>query len=866
MGASLPEGDSTERARTDLWVRVLDDIVSEHADLDRTLALVARRVGEGFDAATGIFFVGPDGALRLRAAWDADPARIADVRAMLESFPASAELGAMATVVRERRPVLVDGDAVSVRAPYQEFTAEHQMVGTVLIPLLGDEDDVIGVLAVGRFGAGRRPFDSVETEELDGLALVAAQLVRLVLLVDRRRMADVALAGMTEAVVAIDASGVVTFWNSGAEHLYGHPASEVLGRHAESILAGTQVGAPGDPLDPRVVADSLGGSGTWVGRISHRRSDGSPIWVDSVVTTLIDSEGRPGVVVVNRDVTGEIQADAEVRRQQALAQAALDSSPMGVGVFDETGIVIASSRVWDERLGPECGMGASGSSVMARFGTDDETRDRLLRSFEAVVSGDQPRANADCDVETKNGRRTFSIHMAAVAGIGATVSIADVTDRAARERELSYSATHDRITRLPNRSFLLDRATHALNRASRQRGRVGLLFCDLDGFKVLNDRFGHGTGDDVLELFARRLVESCRGTDTVARIGGDEFAILIEDSVDDATVGQIAARVTTMAEVPLSVPAGDLPVTASVGAVVVQPDPDRLYVESDVTAFLDQADAAMYEAKRLGKNRWVMFDQALRQRQENRGVLVGDLVRGTRSGEFRLQFQPQFDPTGRVGGAASLLRWEHPEHGMVEPLGLLAEEGNLPLAVGDWLLGQVAATVQAWEPSLPEGFRAGVALSRSQWLDRHTADVLLDWLSRTGVRPERLRVVIGQDSLAADLDHSAATTQRLLDSGVDVAVGEFGTGSLSLLDIARLRVSSVILSRRVVRDLGRVPGAESLLHAMVTMHRRMGWRTVVTGVESADQLERVRDVHPALVQGFLLGPPVPADEFASRWL
>lgn len=846
-----------------LWPHLLDDLVAVGDNLDQVLESLARRIGETFSAAGGVFILGPDGVLRLRAAWDSRPERVEDIRSLLQSFPADSKVGPLATAVREKRPVLV-ADQPDLRPQFRTFAAEHAMVGALLLPLLGD-DGVIGVLAVVRFGQ-QTPFTQDETAQLEQVSLLVAQIVRVGLLIDRRRMADVALAGMTEAVAALDQYGSVTFWNSGAEHLYGYSADEVVGQSAREILASTQTGSDGKPLDPQVVQQELVARGVWAGRIQQRRRDGSPLTVHSIVSSFVDAAGDAGVVIVNRDITAEIAAEAELRRQQALAQSALDSSPMGVGVFDQTGTVVACSRVWLDRMGPLCGVGASGDTIVRRLVADPDVRARLLESFEAVIADGQPRSSDDYEVDTAAGLRTFSVHIAAVAGIGATVTIADVTERAARERAWSYSATHDGVTRLPNRGVLLDRAAHALTRASRQRGQVGLLYCDLDGFKELNDRYGHGAGDDVLETVAARLKEACRATDTVARIGGDEFVILLEDAVDDASVRQVAARIVARAAAPLSLPVGDLTVTTSVGALLITPESDRTYGETDVTIFLDQADAAMYEAKRLGRNRWVMFDEALHQRQQNQGALVGDLVRGTRNGEFLLHFQPQFDSSGLIAGAEALLRWDHPERGIVEPIRLLGAGGSLPLAIGDWALGQAAATVQRWEPRLRPGFRMGVALSRAQWLDRNTSDVLLDWLSRTGVKPHRFRVQVSQDSLTAHFDHSVAMAERLADSGVDVAVTGFGAGSMPLMELARLRLGSAILSRSVIRELGRVPAAESVLRAMVTMHRGLGWQTVVTGVESDEQLAAVVAVHPALIQGYGLGRPAPSDEFESRWL
>lgn len=336
--------------------------------------------------------------------------------------------------------------------------------------------------------------------------------------------------------------------------------------------------------------------------------------------------------------------------------------------------------------------------------------------------------------------------------------------------------------------------------------------------------------------------------------------------MSEDTVQAIAGRVISRAAEPIETPVGWVASTASVGAVVFVPGSGRKWGIEDVEGLLAQADAAMYEAKRRGKNRWVLYDETIRARHERSDAITEDLLRGIRAGEFSLHMQPQFNLSGDIAGADALIRWNHPEWGLIEPLEVFQHSWDLPLSVGDWVVRQVVAVLDDWRDVLPQGFRLAVNTSRTQWIDRNTPGYLLDALSHSAVAGDRLRVKVTQKSLAADFNWTREAVHRLTDAGVEVAVKDFAVGHASLTDLAGSEINVAILDRSLIRNAGRGRRESDLLAGLSALGRALGWRIVAQGVETAGQLEAVRDAGCEIVQGHLLGRPVPQEEFAISYL
>lgn len=870
MGGSSDtrEAGAAGRASADgeLWAAVVEDLNHPGEAIDTTLRRLAQRAARVTESSSVIFLLTPRGNLRPAAFWDDDAGRLADLGALFSRGPASGKVGLTGTVIQEDRPVLVSGpsdlSAADQASPYADFADDSGLDSFLLVPMRGAGGPV-GVLGVGRYNPDRK-VDSSVIPTAEAFASLAAQVVRVASLVQRGKVADLALGAMRDAVVAVDEAGVVTFWNRGADHLYGVPESEAVGRPFVAMVHSEVLDESDGIFDPNRLEWELPGGTAWMGRLAQNRTDRSRLVVESVISPIRDIRGvQRGAVIVNRDISGMIEIGTALRKKELLAQTALDASPLIMGVFDSDGTLLACSRGWRELAGPDRVLGATVRSFASDVLTTPQDERRLLESFTRVLGGAAHDHN-DFDVESGDRRRTLAVWISQVHGVGVTITISDVSDRARRERELAYSATHDSVTGLPNRGVLLTRAVNALHRASRKEAPVGLLFCDLDGFKELNDTHGHGAGDDLLAAFAARLLDSCRASDAVARVGGDEFAVLLDDDVTEESLAAVAERVVASCGSPFDIPAGTVSVTVSVGAVLAQPRPGSSHTDAEVDDLLEKADMAMYRAKSLGKNRWSRYSDDLLRSRSLRSRTGKELTAAVREGQFTLHYQPQFGRSGELTGAEALLRWRHPERGLVETRELIADLGGVPKDAAESVQEQLVHDLAGWLPQVPPGFRLTVNLSQEQWSQRPAMDALVEALGAAGVPLSLLRLEVEPEAMVADLDYSAGMTRRLADAGVEIAISGIDLGQSGMLGLRRLSLGCVVLGGRIVRDGQKDGGA--LIRALVAMSRQLGWRVLATGVETDEQLEVVRAAGCSAAQGYLLGHPVPAAEFAAEQL
>ena len=848
-----------------LWASVVTELTAPTSALEPTLRRLAEAIGSTLTAATVIFVKGADGVLDPVGVYDTDQQRIMGLRDLFALGRPSVGEGVIGGVAESAESTYIPHpEAVPQDAPlppYRGYAELWELNSFLATPIIAN-GEVLGVLTLSRHG-DHPPIQPTDQDFSERLADVLGAVIRLSEIVDRGRIASTALNAISDAVVATDQDARVTFWNERAESLFGFERPEVLGRPLARVLMPSS--ADSARGRSRSWEKQLQTDGDWATATRLATKSGNFVEVEASAARLMGpSDGdSSGMVLVLRPIGEAQRARVALERQEKLAQAALDASPMMSAVVNEDGVLIAASRAWVNRMGRQWGVGARlRDAIGAVLGSSAQTE--FDQQVTKTLAQQWSRSHADYDVEVEGESHTFSVHAAVIADVGVSITIADITDRASRERALSFEATHDVLTGLPNRAVLMDRAEHGLNLAARNEGQVGLIFCDLDHFKNLNDQHGHDIGDDVLEEFGARLLDSCRVTDTVARLHGDEFAVLVEGSVDETTVPMIAERVVKSMEEPFEVAIGQVATTASVGAVMFSPEPGKQSGLSEVEEFLRRADAAMYEAKGRGRNQWVLYDEALSDLHAEADVLARNMYGGQGRDEFVLHIQPQFDTAGALVGAEALLRWRHPERGLIEPFDLL-RTGISP-EIGDWTLQQAIAALADWDSLLPSGFRLGVNLARSQWLDKGTPDSLVHFCRLAGVSPDRLRVEVSQESLAADVDWSVIASEALSSLGVEIAVNDFGMGTARLSDLARPTIHAAQIGRRVVREAGSSDAGRRLAVGCGAMAHAMGWRVIATGVETAEQLQAMRWAGSEAVQGFHLGRPAPQEDFKGRYL
>ena len=430
-------------------------------------------------------------------------------------------------------------------------------------------------------------------------------------------------------------------------------------------------------------------------------------------------------------------------------------------------------------------------------------------------------------------------------------------ERKRLEVRLAHMALHDPLTGLPNRALFLDRLGVALDRSRRTNTRVSVLFLDVDNFKDINDSLGHEAGDAVLVGLAERLRAMLRPMDTVARFGGDEFTFLFEDLANEREIVLIAERIRRATVRPIQLSIGEANVTVSMGIATV--------ADPGVTpeSVLREADAAMYRAKELGRSRYELHDETSRQRALHRLELETALSHAIERDELRILYQPKISLSGPAGvaGLEALVRWEHPERGLIAPSEFipLAEETGIVHAIGEFVLHHALTQVVRWRRSRPE-MTVSINLSFRQLEDAGLATLLTNAMLASHVPPGALCLEITEDAVMRNLDVATRSLAALKSAGVEIAIDDYGTGATSLASLKRLPIDTLKIHESFVTGVGSRPEETSIVGAVVELGHALGLHVIAEGVETDAQLANLRSLGCDAAQGYLLGRPMPDHE------
>ncbi len=435
----------------------------------------------------------------------------------------------------------------------------------------------------------------------------------------------------------------------------------------------------------------------------------------------------------------------------------------------------------------------------------------------------------------------------------------DVTERKRAQAELAHQALHDPLTGLPNRLLFLDRLEVALAHLGRRDGAVAVLFLDLDRFKLINDSHGHEVGDQVLMEMAGRLRGLLRPSDTLSRFGGDEFTILCEGVSDDEDAIAVAERIADALAEPVPLADREVFLSASIGIALGR---DRAM---SAGALLRDADAAMYGAKERGRSRYAIFDGAMRLRGAERLETETSLRRAIERGELRVHYQPEVDlATGRAVGVEALVRWAHPERGLVAPGEFIpvAEDTGLIVPIGEWVLREACRQAHEWQGRFgDEPLRMAVNLSGRQLADANLHDAVAGALADADLPPDLLCLEITESAVTEDPTRARVTLRALKQLGVRLAIDDFGVGFSSLSQIRQLPPADEIkIDRSFISGLGRNREDEAIIASVISLAQSLEGETIGEGVETAEQADRLRDLGCDHAQGFHFARPGPAAE------
>jgi diguanylate cyclase (GGDEF)-like protein/PAS domain S-box-containing protein len=594
---------------------------------------------------------------------------------------------------------------------------------------------------------------------------------------------------------------------------------------------------------------------------------GESRWVRDAAAIVATENGELVWSGVLTDITERRAIEEALRASEERFRAVIETASDAFVSVDTEGRIVEWNRKAEDTFGWTRDE-AIGLPLVTTV-VPEGSRDAHVRGFARFVrTGGGPIVSRTLEV---NAMRRDGVEFPVELSVWMTLSqgtqrvnafVRDTSDRKALE-QVTHQAFHDPLTDLANRALFTERVAAALvRRGDSSTETVAVLLLDLDDFKTVNDSLGHAAGDELLIAVAARLRSCVRPGDTLARLAGDEFAILLDDLDDERAAVAVAKRVGARLEAPFEIEEMEIAVRASIGISLGQtPDarPDDL---------MRDADVAMYEAKARGKGGFQVFEPHMRHAVVKRMELKADLRHALERGELHVHYQPYVKLADEsIAGAEALLRWEHAERGLIPPLDFipLAEEMGLIVPIGRWVLRTACAQAVDWARRFPElgPLTLSVNVSARQLQDRTFVGEVAEILTEHGLSPERVVLELTESSLVEDPDQAVRRLEELRELGIRLAIDDFGTGYSSLGYLQRYPIEILKVHRAFVSELGRHPEEPALAKAIVQLAQHLGMQTIAEGVEDGAQVDALRALGCGYAQGFHFAQPLPGDEFAT---
>ena len=583
---------------------------------------------------------------------------------------------------------------------------------------------------------------------------------------------------------------------------------------------------------------------------------GSPIHV-SLSSEITELDGQSCILAYVTDISARKRSEADLR----IAAAAFESQE-GTVITDANGVILRVNQAFTASTGYSAEEVVGQTPRLFKSGRHDD--DFYRDMWETLLS--QGTWQGEIWDRRKNGEVYPKwLTISAVKDEAGVVTHYvgthfDITERKKAEEKIQALAFSDQLTGLANRTSLHERLAQALGMAARNGKQVALMMIDLDNFKTINDTLGHQVGDLLLKEVAHRLASSIRQTDLVARLGGDEFVIVLSDIDEPADAAHVADKILTVVAAPYVLEHNELRTAASIGICLY---PDDAAESQDL---LKKADAAMYHAKANGRSNYQFFKEEIQQAAVKRLALESDLRKAIEQRQFLLHYQPQLDlRSGRVVGVEALIRWLHPERGLVSPMEFIpvAEETGLILPIGDWVLEQACRQLVLWRSRGIDHLRMSVNLTASQFLNRSLPDRIQAMLRQYGVGTEMMVLEVTESMSMAHPDQTIASMNELTGCGLSLSIDDFGTGYSSLSYLKLFPVSTLKIDRSFVKDIETDQNDADICDVTVLLAHKLGLDVVAEGVETEAQLKYLLSIGCEKIQGYLISKPLPADELES---
>jgi diguanylate cyclase (GGDEF)-like protein len=685
------------------------------------------------------------------------------------------------------------------------------------------------------------------------------------------RLLPEALNNLPLGLMVFNARREVVFCNARYLEIYGLSPQQVkpgtpigeLIRHRLSL--GLKIAAtPEEYIRERVASAVV--PGTTV----HEFNDGR------VISYTVYPMPDGGGMATHEDITGREEMNARLQRQFELGReqeerlrirnlqfdTAINNMSQGLCFFDAAHrLIVCNDRyvgMYDlsrDRVGPGTTLAEIVDMRFEAGSFPAMSREEYLHWRTNVAVSHEP---TDSIVELQNGK-TFKIRHRPMPDGGWVATHEDITEQRRSEVKIEYMAHHDALTDLANRVLLNERLEQALGRRIHREEFVAVHHLDLDQFKAVNDTFGHPAGDKLLKIVADRLRGLVRETDTIARMGGDEFVIVQAPISDPADATSLAQRVIEVIGEPFDIDGHQAAIGASIGIAVGPNDglrPDRL---------LRNADLALYRAKGDGRGTFRFFEAAMDLQMQTRRIMEQDLRKALQAGEFELYYQPVVNlARNAISGFEALIRWNHPVKGLVSPASFipLAEEIGFIVPIGEWVIRQACTTAAQW----PQDLHVAVNISAAQFRSPGLMQVIVGALAASGLPPTRLEIEITETVLLQNRETTLAVLHQLRALGIRIAMDDFGTGYSSLTYLQCFPFDKIKIDRSFVKDIAENTGSLNIVRAVAAMANGMGMTATAEGVETAEQLQTITSEGCTEMQGFLFSKPLPMHEIERLFL
>ena len=661
-----------------------------------------------------------------------------------------------------------------------------------------------------------------------------------------------------EAIVVLDMeTGLFVDANRKAEQLFGYERAELFMRGPVDVSAPIQAnGETADRLAKKYTEEAGRGDKPifeWL----HCNASGDYIPCEIRLAILPSTENR----LLRASIT-DISERKRAQAQMGKLSRALERTGDAVIITDRFGVIEYVNPAFEAMSGYSSQEALGKNPNIIKSGKHDAGFYKQL--WETLLSGEDYRGviiNRKKDGTIYYEEKTISPLRDDKGDISNFVATGkDITERIQTQEKLHHLAHHDVLTGLPNRTLFIDRLTQGLLHARRHGYALAVMFLDMDRFKVINDSLGHDTGDQLLQEFGKRLVACVRSSDTVARLGGDEFTILLEDMADPDDVATVADKVINTLSTPFVLDGRELFMTTSIGVSVFPGDGD------DVRSMLKNADTAMYRAKELGRNNYQFYSADMSNRAMERLAMENHLRRALEKNEFVVYYQPKMDyRSGKIVGAEALIRWQHPEQGLVSPAEFipLLEETGLIVEVGEWVLKTAIAQSVAWKKTGLPDICMSVNLSARQLVQAGLVDAVSDIFSEYDLQPGDLELELTESMIMNNAEKTIEILNSISQLGVSFAVDDFGTGYSSLAYLKRFPIQMIKIDRAFIKDIVTEPEDRSIVNAIIAMSHSLDIDILAEGVETEQQAMLLEQYGCYYMQGFLFSKPLPAEEFAE---